>query len=95
MNGNSNNALHDVGVEVLWSIVRAHEQKLDHWKKRFDRMEQTIMDLAHLMGNAKSDREEKNLHGDLSQGRQNPRSISQFDEISFYNRRFLKKNFFK
>jgi hypothetical protein len=58
-------------------------------------MEQTIMDLAHLMGNAKSDREEKNLHGDLSQGRQNPRSISQFDEISFYNRRFLKKNFFK
>jgi hypothetical protein len=58
-------------------------------------MEQTIMDLAHLMGNAKSDREEKNLHGYLSQGRQNPRSISQFDEISFYNRRFLNKIFFK
>jgi hypothetical protein len=93
MNGNSNNALHDVGVEVLWSIVRAHEQKLDHWKKRFDRMEQTIIDLAHLMGNAKSDREEKNLHGDLSQDRQNPRSISQFDEISFYMKIF-EENFF-
>jgi hypothetical protein len=47
------------------------------------------------MGNAKSDREEKNLHGDLFQGRQNPRSISQFDKISFYNRRFFKKKFIK
>jgi len=75
MSGYSSNPLHDVGVEVFWGIVRAHEQKLDRWKQRFDLMEQTIIDLAHLMGNAKSDSEE-DLHGDLSQGRQNPRSIS-------------------
>jgi len=53
------------------------------------------MDLAHLKGSAKSDREEKGLHGDLSQGRQNPKSISQFDEFLFYNRRFFKKKFIK
>jgi hypothetical protein len=33
------------------------------------------MDLAHLRGNAKSNHEEKELHGDLSRGRSNSRPI--------------------
>ena len=59
-------------------------------------MEQTIVDLARLMGNVDRDREEKrNLFGDLSQGRPNPRPIPEFDEIPFYDGRFSKKRFIK
>jgi len=48
------------------------------------------------MGNTNMDRkEERNLLGDLTQGRPNLRFISEFDEISFYNGRFSKKRFIK
>ena len=70
-------------------IVRAHDQKLDH-------SEQTIIDLARLMGNTNRDHEKKrNLLGNLPQYRPNPKHISEFNEIPFYDGRFLKKRFIK
>lgn len=75
-------------MEALWCVVQAQKQKLDH----FDRLEQVITDLAQLKGSANRDCEEKgNLPGDLPQDRPNPSHIPEFDEIPFYNGRFLKK----
>jgi hypothetical protein len=52
--------------------------------------------LVQLMGNTNMDRKEKrNLLGDLTRGRPNLRFISEFDEISLYDKRFSKKRFIK
>jgi hypothetical protein len=50
----NSNSLRDVGEEALWGAMRAQEQKLD-------RLEQTMVDLARLMGFAQKDHEEKQL----------------------------------
>ena len=83
----NSNPFCDVGVEALRGVV---------WEQRFDCLEQTMVYLAQLMGNVDMDREEKrNLSGDLYRGRPNPRPIPEFDEIPFYDGRFLKKRFIK
>ena len=70
---NSSNPLCYAGVEAFQGIVGTREQKLDRLKQRFDRLEQTMADLAWLMSNANRDFEEgMNLHGDLPQGRPTP-----------------------
>jgi len=70
MDENSSNLLCDAGVEAFQGIVGTREQKLDRLKQRFDRLEQTIVDLAWLMSNANRDYEEgMNLPGDLPQGK--------------------------
>ena len=73
MDENSSNPLCDAGVEAFQGIVGTREQKLDCLKQRFDRLEQTMIDLAWLMSNANRDCEEgMNLPGDLPQGRPTP-----------------------
>lgn len=70
---NSSNPLRDAGVEAFQGIVGTREQKLDRLKQRFDRLEQTMADLAWLMSNTNRDCEEGiNLPGDLPQGRLTP-----------------------
>jgi len=46
MDENSSNPLCDAGVEAFQGIVGTREQKLDCLKQRFDRLEQTMTDLA-------------------------------------------------
>jgi len=59
MNKDDSNPLCDAGVEVLLGIARAQEQKLD-------RLEQTIIILAFLMGNTM---EKKKLKAKGKKGR--------------------------
>jgi hypothetical protein len=55
-------------------------------------LEQTIADLALLMVNRNMDSEKKrSFPGDLPRDRPNPKPIPEFDEISLYDERFLKK----
>jgi len=59
-----------------------------------NRLEQTITDLTQLMGDANMNhKEERNLLGDLPRGRLNLVPIIEFDEIPFYDGRFLKKKY--
>jgi len=61
-------------------------------EQRFDCLEQTITDLAQLMGFANKDREEeRNLPRNLPPNRPNPIPILEFNDITFYDRRFFKK----
>jgi hypothetical protein len=61
-------------------------------EQRFDCLEQTITDLAQLMGFANKDREEeRNLPRNLPPDRPNPIPILEIEGITFYDRRFLKK----
>jgi hypothetical protein len=59
-------------------------------------VEKTITNLAQLMGFTNKDREEdRNLPKNLPGDRPNHIPILEFNEITFYDRRFSKKGFIK
>ena len=93
MNKDVSNPFHNAILETLQVVVCAQMQKLDPKEQKFDHLEQTITDLAQLMGKANRDSEEEwNLTTDLPQDKPNPQI---YNEISFYDGRFLKKRFNK
>ena len=69
MDEDGSNPLHDAGVEALWGVVRAQEQKLD-------RLEPIITNLARLTSNTNKDCEKEEFAWRLTSRQAKPQTYS-------------------